>query len=103
MAWIGWVGVALIGAAAVVALAGMAAVVPRGLRLRRTVLETRRLVEMYRQAINTSIAERGELAVEREWLLRPLRRAGRVARHPLAIALIESFRLRRRRARVVAE
>lgn len=99
MTWWGEAGLVLVGLALAVALAGLLLALPAALRARRASIETRRLVEMYRHTIELKVAEHSQLAAEQEALLRPLRALQRVVTHPLVVALFESYRLRRRRAR----
>ena len=102
MSWLGYAGLALIAVAFVVVLLGVAAVLRPALRLRRASDETSRLAEMYRQSINLAMAERDELMAEQAVLARPFGTLRRWGTHPLALALLESYRLRRRRARQAA-
>ena len=99
---LGYAGLVLVPIALLVVLAGLVALLPSALRARRASAETRRLVEMYRQTIELKMVERDQLAVERDALLRPFRAVRRVVAHPLTVALFESYRLRRRRAREAA-
>ncbi len=98
MNWVGYAGLVLLAIAFMVVAFGAVAALPSVLRFRRLSVQTRQLVEMYRQAVNVEIEELAQLSVERELLLRPLRRLWRVLTHPLTLALYESYRLRRRRA-----
>ena len=102
MSWLGYAGLVLMAIALVVALVGLVAALPAALRARRVSRETRLLAEMYRQTIELKMAERDRLDADREALLRPFKAVRRVAGHPLTIALLESYRLRRRRAREAA-
>ena len=99
MSWLGTAGLVLLALAPVVVLLGVAAALPASLRVRRASVETSRLVEMYRQSVNLAMAERDELMAEQAELVRPWRTIRRVAGHPLTLALLDSYRLRRRRAR----
>jgi hypothetical protein len=97
--WLGYAGLVLTGVAVLVVLGGAAFVLPRVLRVRRVSVETTRVVELYRQAINLSMLEQDELSAERAQLMGRFRSVRRVVTHPLVIALLDSYRLRRRRAR----
>lgn len=99
MTWVGYIGWGMIALAVVAVLAGVLGSLPAVLRARRTSAETARLIEMYRQQIDIQVRERERLLASLEASARPLRRVTRVATHPLVLALLESYRMRRRRAR----
>ena len=96
-AWIG-IGMLVLAALLTLLVAGLA-VLPRSLRLRRTVLESQALVYTYRLVADVTAMELRLAALERKELLRPWRRVRRWVLHPLTIALVESWSRRRRRAR----
>lgn len=98
MTLLAWVGIGLLVLAGVLILGAVAAIVPRGLRVRRVLDETSALVLTYRLAIGISGLELQLAAIERHELLRPWRRVRRWVTHPLTIALFESWRRRRRLA-----
>ncbi len=102
MSWLVYAGLVLLAVALVVFLVGAAVALPASLGVRRASDETSRLVEMYRQSVNLAMAERDELMAEQAVLVRPLRKIRRVVAHPLTLALLDSYRLRRRRAREAA-
>lgn len=100
MTWVGWLGVVLIGVSVVAVLGCLAVVVlPAGLRVRRVALVTDGLVTEYSTLLQEAQWSAREHALERALLLRPARRIQRVLTHPLVVALLESYRRRRARAR----
>ena len=100
MTLVAGLGLALVAAAVVIVLGvTLVAVLPAALRLRSAALVTRALVEEYRASVTSERWRAQEQALERAVLLRPLRRIRRVATHPLVVALLESYRRRRARAR----
>ena len=103
MSWVGWLGLALILVAVVLVLCvAMVLVLPAGLRLRRVALVAQSLAGEYRASITTEMETAQALALERAVLLKPLLRVRRVLTHPLSVALFESYRRRRARARTAA-
>ena len=93
------VGVALVGLAIVITLAGLLAALPRALRVRRAASATIELAATYRLLLGISGTELELAALERRELLRPYRRVRRWVTHPLTVALVESWARRRTRAR----
>lgn len=103
MTGLGAVGLALVGVSAlVVAAAGLAVVLPAGLRLRRTAAVTERLIADYREGMGAELWRLRQAELERAMLLRPVRRVRRWLGHPLTIALLESYARRRDRGREAA-
>jgi hypothetical protein len=94
-----WIGVGMLVLAVLVALVGGVAVLPRALRVRRALLETESLVYAYRLMVDVTALELRLSSLERHGLLGPWRRVRRWVLHPLTVALIESWRRRRGRAR----
>ena len=95
MSWPAWVGLGLMAFGLLVALAGVARALPRAVRVRRQVVAFQRLLAQGGGAV---IAELEELQVQREEraaLLKPYRRWLKRARHPLLIALAQSYARRR--------
>ena len=99
MSLLGGAGLALIGLAIVITLAGLLAALPRALRVRRAALATLDLAVTYRLLLGISATELQLAALERRQLLRPYRRVRRWITHPLTVALAESWARRRTRAR----
>ena len=99
MSNIGWIGVwLLVAATLLVVIEGVLAAV-WGMAVARRALLLARLVETERGAIDADL-ERLRLVIEEtRRLWRPYRRALRWLRHPLTIALLESFARRRAAAR----
>jgi hypothetical protein len=94
-----WIGIGMLVLAALLTLVAAVAVLFRGLRARRALLETQGLVYTYRLVADVTAMELRLAALERKQLLRPWRRVRRWVMHPFTIALVESWARRRRRAR----
>jgi len=94
-----WSGIGMLVLAVVIILIGGALSIPRALRVRRVMRETTALVLTYRLVIGISTLELRLAALERNELLRPYRRLRRWVTHPLTLAVLESWRRRRKRVR----
>jgi hypothetical protein len=99
MTLIGWIGVWLlaISAVAIVVEGVLAAVWGEAMATRSRALAER--IQTERGLIETDMARLLAALDETKRLWRPYRRALRWLRHPLAIALLQSFARRRARAR----
>jgi hypothetical protein len=99
MTLIGWIGVWLlaISAVAIVVEGVLAAVWGAAMATRSRALAER--IQTERGLIETDLARLLAALDETKRLWRPYRRALRWLRHPLAIALLQSFARRRARAR----
>jgi hypothetical protein len=99
MTLIGWIGVWLlaISAVAIVVESVLAAVWGAAMATRSRALAER--IQTERGLIETDLARLLAALDETKRLWRPYRRALRWLRHPLAIALLQSFARRRARAR----
>ncbi len=93
------IGIGMLVLAALVSLVAAVAILPRALRVRRALLETQSLVYAYRLMVDVTAMELRLSGLERHQLLRPWRRVRRWVLHPLTVALAESWRRRRGRAR----
>ena len=95
----GWIGVwLLVAAALLLVIEGVLAAV-WGMAVARRALLLAKLVETEQGAINADLARLRLALAETRRLWRPYRRALRWLRHPLTIALLESFARRRSAAR----
>ena len=95
MSNVGWLGVwLLVAAVLLLVVEGLLAAV-WGMAVARRALVLAELAETGRGAINTDMARLRLAIVETRHLRRPYARALRWLRHPLTIALLESFARRR--------
>lgn len=97
MTVVGWLGIGMLAGGVVIALAGLLAVVPSVLSLRRRALAFSGYLAEEQAAVQQLTQERQRLSAETAVMLLPARTLARWLRHPLAIALIESYRRRRAR------
>lgn len=97
MSIVGWLGVAMLAGAPLVVAAGVIALLPQLLSLRRTAVAFTAAATAQRLALQELTQDRQRMAAEIELMLLPARVVARWLRHPLVIALIESYRRRRAR------
>lgn len=94
---VGWLGVAMLAGALLVVAAGVIAMLPQVLSLRRTAVAFTAYTTEQQQLLRGLSEERQRLAADLEVVLLPARTLARWLRHPLVVALIESYRRRRAR------
>lgn len=92
----GWAMMALAG---ILLIVGLAAFLPRLLRVRRLARRFAGTWALEGAALEGLLATRSELRRELDGLAAPVRRTLRWVRHPLVVALIRSRRARRSRRR----
>jgi len=94
---VGWLGIAMLAGGVLIVLAGLLALLPSVLSLRRRAAAFSGYLAEEQQALLELAQERQRLSAELAVMLLPARTLARWLRHPLAIALIESYRRRRSR------
>lgn len=99
MTWPGWLGLALMAVGLLLVLFGAASLFARALRVRRRMVALEQLLAQGGGAVLAELEELHTQSQERQALLRPYRRWTRRLRHPLAVALAQSYLRRRRVAR----
>jgi hypothetical protein len=92
---VGWIGLGLLCAAALVTLLRAATLVPRAIRVGRRWRRLAVLAVAERQAVASQVESLRTANQDREAMLRATRRRLGWARHPLTLALLQSYRRRR--------
>jgi hypothetical protein len=97
MTAVGWVGVWLLVASLALLVFELALFLPRLVRLGRRALVLQALLDREDAGRRLELSRRRALQLELDLLLRPYRRGRRWLRHPLTLALFQSYRRRRAR------
>ena len=95
MTAVGWIGAWLLAVGLAIISVELALLTPRVLRLQRKAVLLRTVLEREAEAGGLELQRLQVLLDEIDFRLRPYRRVRRLLVHPLALALLESYRRRR--------